>query len=352
MDAILPVRFPVRGIDLSDGISGQPPLTTAVGTNVRAFDSIGLRGRGGSRPGILPIPPGQVPAGAHLIQHLNTVITTDANAVPDTTPDYPNPVFPNPSTPGSPEYWGYYPDGAPRDTRSPQDSFPPGGSGYTPNKNGKVTHHLTIYGPSAVKNYSDTQTWTPGTPFYTGFLQPGDTLSATYSSAGDPAMSAVGVYGVSVNYSLTNTTGDGYVVDAVIPGTLVVQPDPPPATKHCYCVKIFGTITKPAPDPLHWTGQPVSSIGVICASSEPGSGINGKIPFSSNGLPIGSSCYADIARFLLNHVGADAYATVTADTVGTPSVTACSADDGTCTIALTTDHNCSPGAVGSIIGAG
>jgi hypothetical protein len=353
MQAISEMRYPSRGIDLTQEVSGQPPLTTPIGKNVRVFEPMTRRGRGGSRPGTLPIPPGQVPAGAHLIQMLNTVVTTDADYLPITVPIPPNPVFPNPSSPGLPAYWGFYPTGVPRTTRSPQDSFPPGGTGFTPTKSSAQTHHLTIYGPSAVKNFSDTQVWVPGEPFFTGFLAPFDTLTATYSSPGDAAMSPVGTYPVNVVPSLTNNTGEKYVIDAIIKGTLVVQPDPPPTPKHCWQGQLTVRITKPPPDPFGWTGQVVDVVGVACTSAQPGTSETARTVTASEGLPAGTLLMDQIARFLLNHVGSDSFGTVTSDLVSlSGSASVCSADDGTCSGALPPTQNASPGAVGAVIGAG
>lgn len=46
------IPFPLRGVDLSTQFQQQHPQTTVIGTNVRAFDPLAMRGRGGSRPGI------------------------------------------------------------------------------------------------------------------------------------------------------------------------------------------------------------------------------------------------------------------------------------------------------------
>lgn len=70
--------FPLRGIDVSVPLGLQPKLTTPIGENVRGFEPITGRGRGGSRPGLsryifFEALPGE-------IQHLNFVVdpTTDA----------------------------------------------------------------------------------------------------------------------------------------------------------------------------------------------------------------------------------------------------------------------------------
>lgn len=44
--------FPNRGLDVSSGYAEQTPGTTPTGTNVRIFEPLTERGRGGSRPGM------------------------------------------------------------------------------------------------------------------------------------------------------------------------------------------------------------------------------------------------------------------------------------------------------------
>lgn len=66
--------YPVAGIDRQEEFQEQPALTTAVAKNVRAFESLSDRGRGGSRPGISKYLADTVPSGAHLIQHLKVIV--------------------------------------------------------------------------------------------------------------------------------------------------------------------------------------------------------------------------------------------------------------------------------------
>jgi hypothetical protein len=65
-DAMEEIVFPVRGIDVAHEIGQQPPETTPVGQNVRAFEMLTQRGRGGQRGGLakyvqapIPFGPGQ-----------------------------------------------------------------------------------------------------------------------------------------------------------------------------------------------------------------------------------------------------------------------------------------------------
>jgi hypothetical protein len=49
---IFEVMFPFAGLNRSTSFQHQPPYTTPDATNVRPFDTIDFRLRGGSRPGL------------------------------------------------------------------------------------------------------------------------------------------------------------------------------------------------------------------------------------------------------------------------------------------------------------
>ena len=335
--AIVRMPFPLRGISIGDAYSAQAPQTAPIGVNVQAFETLDSRGRGGSRPGLLKLVDDFVPVGAlagALIQDLNTVITTDAENVPLGI-DYPDgPVIANPSSPGPPSSWGFTPAGDPRSTRSPQDNFPVGGTGRTPNKNQRVRHHLTIYGANGVKTFGDTQTWSPGAPpFYTGFLFPGDVLTCTYSSPGDGPAAPVGSYPVNVgNVSITANSGDTYTVDAIVPGTLLVNPVPPPVPKHCFQGNITIVITRPPPDPFHWNGLTTVFNGVLCAPYDgitafgPDTALVTKTITTNAVAPAGTLLRDYIAKWLTANPGAGSFGTVITDLYGLPSAGTCSGD--------------------------
>ena len=82
------IDFPFGGIDLSHAFARQPMHTTLqgeqvastpVGTNVRAFDVLQARQRGGQRPGLSKYIAGQA-NGSNVIQELNTIVSTGINA--------------------------------------------------------------------------------------------------------------------------------------------------------------------------------------------------------------------------------------------------------------------------------
>jgi hypothetical protein len=78
-DQLEEMPFPSKGVDVNSAYTQQPPGTTATGINVRVYDQLLMRARGGSRSGVTKYVPGQVAAG--LIQDLNTVTFTTPTAI-------------------------------------------------------------------------------------------------------------------------------------------------------------------------------------------------------------------------------------------------------------------------------
>lgn len=91
------VMFPVAGVDVSTEFQRQPPQTTPVGQNVRAFDVLAERGRGGSRSGLSRFIDATV-NGANLIQHLTVVVDPQADALAPSETDVDD--IPDPSDGG------------------------------------------------------------------------------------------------------------------------------------------------------------------------------------------------------------------------------------------------------------
>jgi len=149
------VSFPFKGMDLSDAFTDQAQGTTIEGKNVRVFDVLAERGRGGSRPGLIKFVPEQLPlttpiAAApldHLIQHLNIIVWNSVDALVG-TPDYPPPDYvEDPSSPGPPDSWGtatIYSNGV-TITGASNGSRNPGG----PGSNGQVYPRRIRNGGSA-----------------------------------------------------------------------------------------------------------------------------------------------------------------------------------------------------------
>lgn len=110
------VIFPVKGVEASCEFSKQPADTAPVGVNVRTFESITLRARGGSRSGLTQYVPAQ-PAGANPIQHLNVLVDPQ-----DPNLDITGGTVPDPSTNNL-------------SVRNPGRFVPVGGSGQQLNRN-------------------------------------------------------------------------------------------------------------------------------------------------------------------------------------------------------------------------
>lgn len=80
-DQLAELLFPLQGIDEAREFEEQRQGTTPVGVNVRAFEPLTQRARGGARPGLVEYVPARV-NGAQAIQLLDAVcVTTDPAAM-------------------------------------------------------------------------------------------------------------------------------------------------------------------------------------------------------------------------------------------------------------------------------
>ena len=73
-ESLAPLPFPLKGLDVMARLEAQPPGTTPHGQNVRAFEALTQRGRGGSRPGLEKHIASTV-SGVHHIQELMTIVS-------------------------------------------------------------------------------------------------------------------------------------------------------------------------------------------------------------------------------------------------------------------------------------
>lgn len=176
-EQIVDVPFPVNGVSRQQGFDTQRPLTTYSGVNVRTFEPLTDRARGGSRTGLAKFVAGQVPAGAHLLQDLAVVVKTDTTALLDNDPVAPFdpvtglPSIDDPSSPGDPSSWGTIPilfdpiTGLPVDdpttgtpiTGTTEKSRNPGGPGST----GDVGPQQRRHGGSGVPPNKNTVAYAP-----------------------------------------------------------------------------------------------------------------------------------------------------------------------------------------------
>src|SRR6266542_795342 len=79
-DKLIELPFPLHGIDLSMPVGDQRSGTTPIGENVRFYESLTQRGRGGSRAGISRYINAQV-SGTNRIQMLDSIVRTDGSAL-------------------------------------------------------------------------------------------------------------------------------------------------------------------------------------------------------------------------------------------------------------------------------
>jgi len=80
------MRFPIYGTDVSMELEGQRAGTTPIGSNVRTFEALTQRGRGGSRPGLRKFVTGSVAtipkSNPQAIQNLTVVVDPFGQLMP------------------------------------------------------------------------------------------------------------------------------------------------------------------------------------------------------------------------------------------------------------------------------
>lgn len=80
-DKEVPLAFPTSGLNVATSYGQQPDASTPIGVNVRANESILNRARGGSRSGLSRYPPGILPSGDNVVQHMNVVVDPQGGAL-------------------------------------------------------------------------------------------------------------------------------------------------------------------------------------------------------------------------------------------------------------------------------
>lgn len=291
-EAYADLIFPSRGIDLSFGYGAQRPLTTPIATNVRLFEAITERGRGGSRQGLVKYIPTQIPSfptGSDLVQHLNFVVISVTDSLltseppPVLDPVTGLPPIDDPSSTGPPTSWGtgIINEGPPPITGVDAGSRNPGGPGGTPG----IT-------PKKVRDKGS---------------------------------------GVQPNKNTLVLVSGG-------------------STGFCFSGRLVVTVTKPPPDPFGWTGQTPSFFGVKCATlfAQPTTALTTQLPSATAyGGTAGMNLLTAVSTFLSYYVGADAYAVVTTDLISSPG-SVCTGT-GTCS-GYSTTYSTGTG-VGTVINA-
>src|SRR5262245_33321284 len=95
-DDLAEMVFPYGGLQLTRPFLMTRRETTQMAENVRFFEMLTGRGRGGSRPGLsrfIDEPLGELVDGICPIQHLTTIVTVDGEMI-DFSFDGPNQMFP------------------------------------------------------------------------------------------------------------------------------------------------------------------------------------------------------------------------------------------------------------------
>ena len=141
------VQFPVNGIAISSGFFPDRPLTSQIANNVRSFDAIAERKRGGSRAGVAKYVTQQIPnwTTGNPIQHLAQLTILDADLIITSFENYTPDMIPDPSS-------NNYPDGNPNGSlptgygnRNPNNRYiPPTGGAGMPARNRPSTPRRRI----------------------------------------------------------------------------------------------------------------------------------------------------------------------------------------------------------------
>ncbi len=204
--------FPLRGVNLIKEFEAQPQGTTPTGVNVRAYETLTQRNRGGSRPGLTEYIESTVLGFPSLIQHLNIIVdpTTAALLNDDGNPGGPDTV----NDPSTSNLSQRIPTGQTRHVRK-------GGSGVQPNHK-LPGQNVNVTADDQTKNKGDVFTFA-GTEFTTDPMQPGDAVvSATLNSEGAPASADEGDYPITVTNGIVSAPSGTHYHLSYTPGTMTV----------------------------------------------------------------------------------------------------------------------------------
>jgi hypothetical protein len=209
-ESFVDLPFPVKGIDVATELEHQPPQTTPVGVNVRAFEPSTQRARGGARPGLVEYLNTQVAGFASKIQHLNVIVdpTTDALTSEDDTGD----TIEDPST-----------NNLSIRNPVPHRRVRRGGSGGQPNKK-KKKPPLAVTVTATDQSKPKGQDFTfAGTEFTNDAMAPGDVLTkVTLLSDGSPAGANVGTYPIVPSRAVVQNTSARKYKFNYVNGTMAV----------------------------------------------------------------------------------------------------------------------------------
>lgn len=213
----LDLIFPVDGVDVSCAYDRQPGGTTPAGVNVRGYETLTNRDRGGSRSGLSPYM--QLIPGGGLIQCLNIIVDPTAPALPGQDDDPTPGAIDDPSSDGSGDpYDGSGGNGGRNPLRPAtgrRRQIRPGGTGkrrsrqrnyplipitITPVANGK------IFGDNFVFD-GDSSQWSLVSGRYTG----GAITHVELASLGTPPPAPIGDYDITIG-GATGPGASGYLI--------------------------------------------------------------------------------------------------------------------------------------------
>jgi hypothetical protein len=214
VEAITDVAFPVSGVDVSLAYEDQRQGTTPVGSNVRTYEPLTQRARGGSRPGLVPYLP-QLPNGAHQIQHINFIVDPQADALGISFPDIPGDGF----------YTIFDPLGLVLADGS-LNEIQIGGSGYSTNSGYKRKFPQLIITPKNQTKFTGNTFIFTGNEYTQTGLKSGDAISSVVlQSQGSPANAATGNYTITAsNAVVTLALGHNPYHIKYKTGTMKVSP--------------------------------------------------------------------------------------------------------------------------------
>jgi hypothetical protein len=206
-DSFVDLAFPVSGIDLTTEFEEQRQGTTQEGVNVRTYEPILNRARGGQRAGlgryidhtvgVLDAEGSDAPG--HVIQHLAIIVdpTVEGLLSDDDLLGGPRRV----NDPSTSNRRLRIPLGQTRTVRA-------GGTGASTQK-GQPRKTLTITAVDQTKQQGDVFTFA-GTEFSSSGLEILDSLTtATLRSKGSPATAALGDYPITISNVQGSVAGDG-----------------------------------------------------------------------------------------------------------------------------------------------
>lgn len=202
------VIFPIAGLNTTCEFSRQPPDTTPAGVNVRTYETITDRARGGSRPGLTQFIPQLVNGVTNPIQMLNILVDPQGSAL-DANDGIPGPTIQDPD---------------PRYNRL----VPAGGSGVQLNLNIQTFQQtMRLLGNGAASASCDPGNgWTGALTLPVGTTPPAGSLVVVVVAVNQFATGGSGGFGIT---SVVDGAGNNYTQLQSAARSAQATPGPSPA---------------------------------------------------------------------------------------------------------------------------